>query len=133
MDRLATEQQDRAATPVVPPRVKYLPEEVQQAIVRAKLEWESIADSLPLLVCLLNEERQALRVNRIIETWHLGRVNEVTGRDMHALLHPRGCPVDCSLRSRLDRAWASVQGGAAAEFEISDACLGRTVSVALRP
>ena len=133
MDRLATEQQDRAATPVVPPRVKYLPEEVQQAIARAKLEWESIADSLPLLVCLLNEERQALRVNRIIETWRLGRVNEVTGRDMHALLHPQGCPVDCSLRSRLERAWASVQGGAAAEFEISDAFLERTVSVALRP
>ena len=64
MDRLATEQQDRVATPVVPPRVKYLPEEVQQAIARAKLEWESIADSLPLLVCLLNEERQALQIGR---------------------------------------------------------------------
>ncbi len=106
---------------MVPPRVKYLPEEVQQAIVRAKLEWESTADSLPLLVCLLNEQRQALRVNRIIETWRLGRVNEVTGRDMHALLHPQGCPADCPLRDRLEQAWASVQGGDPAEFEISDA------------
>ena len=40
---------------MVPPRVKFLPEEVQQAIARAKLDWESTADSLPLLVCLLDE------------------------------------------------------------------------------
>ena len=75
---------------MVPPRVKFLPEEVQQAIARAKLDWESTADSLPLLVCLLDERCQALRVNRIIEAWRLGRVNDVTGRDMHTLLHPAG-------------------------------------------
>ena len=118
---------------MVPPHVKYLPEEVQQAIARAKLEWESTADSLPLVVCLLNEQRQALRVNRIIETWRLGRVNEVTGRDMHTLLHPRGCDTDCLLSARLQEAWACVQRGDPAEFEISDALLERTVSVSLRP
>jgi signal transduction histidine kinase len=128
----AAERQDRA-NPVTPARVKYLPEEVQQAIARAKLEWESTADSLPLLVCLLNEQRQALRVNRIIEAWGLGRVNEVTGRDMHTLLHPHQCAPDCPLSVRLERAWASVQGGDAAEFEISDAGLQRTVSISLRP
>ena len=118
---------------MVPPRVKYLPEEVQQAIARAKLEWESTADSLPLVVCLLNEQRQALRVNRVIETWHLGRVNEVTGRDMHTLLHPRGCDTQCLLNARLAEAWACVQRGAPVEFEISDALLERTVCVSLRP
>jgi signal transduction histidine kinase len=132
MDAPRTEQQDRAA-PVVPPHVKYLPEEVQQAIARAKLEWESTADSLPLVVCLLNEQRQALRVNRIIETWRLGRVNEVTGRDMHTLLHPRGCKPDCPLSARLQEAWVCVQGGDPVEFEISDALLERTVSVLLQP
>ncbi len=131
MDGLAKEQ-DRASPPMAPPRVKYLPEEVQQAIARAKVEWESTADSLPLLVCLLNEQRQALRVNRIIESWGLGRVNEVSGRDMHALLHPQGCASGCPLSARLERAWASAQGGDPAEFEISDPVLKRTVSVSLR-
>jgi signal transduction histidine kinase len=132
MEVLGTEQQDRAL-PVVPPRIKYLPEEVQQAIARAKLEWESTADSLPLLVCLLNEQRQALRVNRTVETWRLGRVNEVTGLDMHTLLHPRDCGTDCPLSASLEHAWARVRGGDKAEFEISDARLQRTVSVLLRP
>jgi len=86
---------------VVPPRVKSLPEEVQQAIARAKLDWESTADSLPLLVCLLDERCQALRVNRIIEAWRLGRVNDVTGRDMHTLLHPGGCDPACLLGAQL--------------------------------
>jgi signal transduction histidine kinase len=133
MNLPGTEQQDRVALPVAPPRIKYLPEEVQQAIGRAKLEWESTADSLPVLVCLLNEQRQALRVNRIVETWRLGRVNEVTGRDMHTLLHPQGCGADCSLSTSLEQAWSRVRGGDKAEFEISDARLERTVSVLLRP
>ncbi|HEX4674150.1 MAG TPA: hypothetical protein VH209_02410, partial [Steroidobacteraceae bacterium] len=66
-------------------------EEVHQAIARAKQDWESTADSLPHVICLLDEHRQAMRVNRGIETWHLGKVNEVLGRDMHDLLHPGGC------------------------------------------
>ena len=117
---------------MAPPRVKYLPEEVQQAIARAKLDWESTADSLPLVVCLLNEQRQALRVNRIIESWHLGRVNEVTGRDMHTLLHPQGCEKACLLGAQLHEAWGRVQRGDPVEFEISDSLLERTVSVSLR-
>lgn len=118
---------------MTPPRVKYLPEEVQQAIARAKLDWESTADSLPLVVCLLDERRQALRVNRIIESWQLGRVNEVTGRDMHTLLHPHGCDRACLLGAQLHEAWTRVQGGDSVEFEISDSILARTVSVFLRP
>src|SRR4029077_17092035 len=109
MDAPVTGQQDQAAPPVVSPKVKYLSEEVQQSIARAKLEWETTADSLPLVVCLLNEQRQALRVNRIIEACGLGQVNEVTGRDMHTLLHPRGCDTPCLLNARLEEAWACVQ------------------------
>lgn len=116
-----------------PTRVKHLPEEVQQAIARAKLDWESTADSLPLVVCLLNEKRQALRVNRVIETWQLGRVNQVTGCDMHTLLHPQGCDQTCVLGAQLAGAWARVQAGDSVEFEVPDALLERTVSVSLRP
>ena len=118
---------------MVPPHVKNLPEEVQQAIARAKLDWESTADSLPLVVCLLDESGAAVRVNRMIEAWHLGRVNEVTGRDMHHLLHPAGCEQDCGLGGQLRNAWERVQNGETVEFETLDARLERTVSVALRP
>jgi signal transduction histidine kinase len=122
-----------APTTVVPPRIKNLPEGIQQAIARAKLDWESTADSLPLLVCLVDERRQALRVNRTIETWQLGRVNEVLGRDMHQLLHPRGCRDACLLGAQLREAWRRVQDGEPLEFEITDSVLERTLSVSLRP
>ena len=63
-------------------------EDIQNAIARAKQDWESTADTLPHVVCLLDDQRCAVRVNRVIESWQLGRVNEVLGRDMHELLHP---------------------------------------------
>jgi len=120
------------APPVVPTRVKLLPEEVQQAIARAKVDWESTADSLPLLVSLLNERRQILRVNRVIEAWRLGRVKDVAGRDFHTLLHPHGCDKACLLATQLQLAWVRVQSGEQVEFEISDSLLDRTLSVSLR-
>jgi signal transduction histidine kinase len=118
---------------VVPPRIKTLPEEVQQAIARAKTEWESTADSLPVLVSLMNERGQALRVNRIVEVWQLGAVKDVVGRDMHQLLHPGGCDRACLLAGQLREAWSRVQRGEHVEFEISDSLLDRTLAVSLRP
>jgi signal transduction histidine kinase len=108
-------------------------EEIQQAIARAKQDWESTADTLPHVICLLDERRKAMRVNRGIETWHLGRVNQVIGRDMHDLLHPGGCASGCTLRALLDDAWDHTQNGTSTEFETFDSGLNRNVSVALRP
>jgi signal transduction histidine kinase len=107
--------------------------EVHQAIAQAKQDWESTADSLPHVICLLDEQRRAIRVNRGIETWHLGHVNQVLGRDMHDLLHPGGCERDCGLRALLYDAWERAQNGASAEFETFDSTLQRNISVALRP
>ncbi len=107
--------------------------DVHQAIARAKRDRESTADSLPHVICLLDEQRQAMRVNRGIETWNLGHVNDVLGRDMHDLLHPGGCEHSCALRALLHDAWERAQNGAVAEFETFDARLNRSVSIALRP
>jgi signal transduction histidine kinase len=109
-----------------------LPDEIQQAIARAKQDWESTADTLPHIVCLLDERRRAVRVNRVIETWQLGRVNDVTGRDMHDLLHPNGCVPDCILGSLLADAWSRMKSCASVEFETLDSRLDRVVSIALR-
>ena len=75
---------------MTPPRVKFLPERSSRYCARQARLGEHCRQSAAL-VCLLDERCQALRVNRIIEAWRLGRVNEVTGRDMHTLLHPGGC------------------------------------------
>src|SRR2546423_5654387 len=95
-------------------------EDIQNAIARAKQDWESTADTLPHVVCLLDDQRCAVRVNRVIESWQLGRVNEVLGRDMHELLHPGGCAPDCELGRLLDESWKRLRDGLFAEFERSE-------------
>src|SRR3977135_2671743 len=82
-----------------------LAEDVQQTIVRAKQDWECTADSLPHVVCLLDARRRVVRVNRAIETWELGHVNDVAGRDIHDLLHPAGCNGACPLPPRPRGGW----------------------------
>jgi PAS domain-containing protein len=57
-------------------------------IGRAKREWESTADSLPQLICLLDRQGFILRTNRTLEKWNLGQVNNVKGRRIHELIHP---------------------------------------------
>jgi signal transduction histidine kinase len=108
-------------------------EDVQQAIARAKQDWESTADNLPHVVCLVDEQGRVVRVNRAIESWGLGRVNEVTGRDIHDLLHCGSCEADCQLRECLLDAWARTRGGTSVELELVDAVLGRALSILLRP
>jgi signal transduction histidine kinase len=108
-------------------------EEFQQAIARAKQDWECTADSLSHVVCLIDECRRVVRVNRAIETWELGRVNEVVGRDIHDLLHPSGCKGRCTLRARLEEGWARIQNCSPDEFEFFDLHLNSALSIALRP
>jgi signal transduction histidine kinase len=109
-----------------------LSDEVQQAIARAKQDWESTADNLPHVVCLLDEHGSVVRVNRAIESWHIGRVNEVHGLDIHDLLHSAGCEADCQLRELLIDALARSRGGTSVELEIADPVLGRALSIVLR-
>jgi signal transduction histidine kinase len=108
-------------------------EEFQQAIARAKQDWECTADSLSHVVCLVDKCRRVVRVNRAVETWELGRVNEVVGRDIHDLLHPSGCKGRCTLRARLEEGWARIQNSSPDEFEFFDLHSNGALSIALRP
>jgi signal transduction histidine kinase len=105
----------------------------QQTIARAKQDWECTADSLSHVVCLIDEHRRVVRVNRAIETWELGRVNDVAGRDIHDLLHPAGCRGHCTLRARLEEGWTRIQNSTPDEFEFFDLHLNGALSIALRP
>jgi signal transduction histidine kinase len=110
-----------------------LSNEVQQAIARAKQDWESTADTLPHVVCLLDEAGRVVRVNRAIESWRIGRVNEVHGLDIHDLLHSAGCEADCRMRELIVDALTRSRRGVSVELELADPVLDRALSIVLRP
>lgn len=105
---------------------------VHSAIARAKQEWECTVDALTQVVCVLDSERNIVRANRAIETWSLGRVREVHGRNLHSLLHPRCDGRHCELCRLLDEAWAELIATGSADFELRDPVLERVLSATLR-
>jgi signal transduction histidine kinase len=93
---------------------------VLAAIVEAKREWERTADTLPELVGLVDRRRRVLRINRALERWSLGAVQEAIGRDVHSVLHPQ-CPrAPCDLNLLLERAFEKLAAAPTATFEIAD-------------
>jgi signal transduction histidine kinase len=104
-----------------------------EQIERAKQEWESTADSLPSLICLLDDRGCIIRANRTVEHWNLGRVVDVRGRRMHELFH-RGCTDPaCYLETFWPQAWEELAQGRPAECEAEDRILKRYLSVQVRP
>lgn len=106
---------------------------VQAAIARAKQEWECTADALPQLVCVVDGSRNIVRANRVIESWRLGNVREVQGRNLHDLLHPQCDGSSCELLGGLDSSWESLAVDGTANFTLTDATLNRVLNVTLRP
>jgi general secretion pathway protein G len=105
---------------------------VHAAIARAKQEWECTVDALPQVVCVLDGNRNIVRANRAIETWALGKVREVQGRNLHAQLHPDCNGAPCDLGRLIDESWNSLAWTPTANFELHDAPLGRALNVTLR-
>ena len=102
-------------------------------IERAKQEWESTADSLSSLICLLDERGRVIRANRTVEHWNLERVVNVKGQGMHELLH-RGCTDPaCYLETFWPQAWEELAQGRPAECEAEDRVLKRYLGVQVRP
>jgi signal transduction histidine kinase len=102
------------------------------AIARAKQEWECTVDALPQLVCVLGKNRKILRTNRAVETWGLGKVREVQGRDVHALLHADCDRATCALADDLSSAWLTIGARGGGDFELHDSLLGRVLHVTVR-
>lgn len=102
-------------------------------IEQAKQEWESTADSLSSVVCLLNNHAQILRANRVIELWHLGQVRSIKGRSLHALFHPDCGDPACYLSRFLTQAWEQIGHDTPVSCEVWDQVLRRDLSVQLRP
>jgi diguanylate cyclase (GGDEF)-like protein len=102
-------------------------------IEQAKQEWESTADSLSYVVCLLDNQGRILRANRTVEFWNLGQVVLVREQEMHELFHPDCKDPACYLKTFLSRAWEEVAQGRPAECEAWDRILQRHLSVQVRP
>ena len=102
-------------------------------IEQAKQEWESTADSLSAVVCLLDQDSQIIRANRAIESWHLGQVRSIKGRSLHALFHPDCRDAACYLSRFVSQAWEQIHQDVPAGCEAWDQVLHRDLSVQLRP
>jgi PAS domain S-box-containing protein len=102
-------------------------------VERAKQEWESTADSLPDLVCLVDDRGDIIRANRTVETWDLGQVVDVKGRGFHELLHPDCANDSCYLTSFWKQAWNEAIQGQPAQCEAYDEVLKRYVVVRVQP
>jgi signal transduction histidine kinase len=107
--------------------------ELLKKIERAKQEWESTADSLPDLVCLVDHRGRIMRANRTVETWNLARVVDVKGRGVHELLHPGCTGSSCYLNSFWKGAWEESLRGQPAQCEAYDQFLNRHVLVQVQP
>jgi general secretion pathway protein G len=105
---------------------------VRIAIARAKQEWECTVDALTQIVCVVDARGNIVRANRTIESWGLGGVREVQGRNLHSLLHPQCAGADCALGERLATAWFELAELGGTDFEVQDPLLGRMLQVTLR-
>lgn len=108
-------------------------EETVRLIERAKQEWETVVDTLPQLICLLDGKMRILRANRTVERWGLARVVEVKGREIHGLLHPDCDDPNCYLQTSIRRAWEKLVGGRPVEHEIEDKVLKRHLLIQIQP
>ena len=104
-----------------------------EQIERVKQEWEYTADSLPELVCLLDNQGRIMRANRTVETWNLGRVTGVKGQEFHELLHPGCADPSCYVTSFWKQAWEEARRGQLAQYEAYDEVLKRYVLVQVQP
>jgi signal transduction histidine kinase/PAS domain-containing protein len=102
-------------------------------VQRAKQEWEATADSLPELICVVDDRGRIIRANRTLETWYLGDVRSVRGVELHAALHPTCSDVYCALYRSLAKSWDMVSAGQPDQFETFDPVLQRYLRIRLQP
>jgi len=104
----------------------------QAAIERAKLDWESTADALAELVCLLGVDGEIMRTNRVVEDWSLGTVSGVLGRHVHGVLHAGCRNPRCGVARFLRQALGKIRRGTRGMFELQEAIGSRFVHMTVR-
>ena len=100
-------------------------------IVEAKQEWERTADALPELVGLVDTSQRVVRINRALERWSLGTVQDAIGRDVHQVLHPRCGDGQCDLSLLLAGAFGKLAHAPTTSFELADPVCEMDLAVVL--
>ncbi len=95
----------------------------------AKVAWEGAVDTLPHIVCVLDQEGTITRANRAIEVWGLGSVKSANFRTLHELLHPGCVNPQCGLARRLALALPRSGMPKGQEFEYADPVFGRDLRI----
>lgn len=104
-----------------------------QTIEKAKQQWQSAADLMPQLICLLNRKGHLIHTNRTIERWGLGKVAAVKGLHLHEILHHDCADPHCYFASLWMGAAAKLSYGDRTECEVFDPILQRHLSVIVQP
>lgn len=99
----------------------------------AKQQWQSAADMVPHLICLLNGKGQLIHANRTIERWGMGKVADVRGVHLHTILHGACADPACYFNSFWLGALARLSCGDSTECEVFDPILERHLSVLVQP
>ncbi len=101
-------------------------------VERAKQEWESTVDSLPELICVVDENDRIIRANQTVKTWGLGSVTNIQGHDFHSLIHPV-CAKPCPLETFLQQTKQESGQNSIVESEIYDPLLQRFIQMRSKP
>lgn len=104
-----------------------------ETLEKAKQQWQSAADMMPHLICLLNRRGHLIHVNRTVERWGLGEVADARGRHLHAILHGDCADPGCYFNALWLGAVARLSCGDSTECEVFDPLLDRHLSVLVQP
>ncbi|MGQ9645606.1 MAG: response regulator [Thermodesulfobacteriota bacterium] len=102
-------------------------------IGRAKREWETTVDSLPQLICLIDDQGSILRTNRTTERWNLEHVFNVKGRNIHQLFHPHCTDTTCYLETFWSLAKEELNYHRSSECEVKDRVIERHLHFQVLP
>jgi len=104
-----------------------------ESIERAKHQWELVADSIPLLLCLIDGRGRIVRSNRTLERWGLGTMAAANGRALHQALHPHCVTPDCPLQAFVDSALVNLADHCGTQMEGYDPILRRQLAINVQP
>ncbi len=90
-------------------------------------------DSLPQLICLIDDQGAILRTNRTTERWHLDQVFNVKGKNIHQLLHPNCTDPACYLETFCSLAKEELNLHRSSECEVKDRVLERHLHFQVLP
>lgn len=94
---------------------------------------KTACDGLPQLVCMLDRRGKVLCADAALERWGLGRITEVRGRTLHAVLHPGCRERGCELALVCLRGWSQLQNGLSSTAEVRDRTLKRRLRLEMKP